>query len=232
MSVLGAASSFAPDFLLRQLLLEGLSVLAADNIRLAELYARYDTVTDGSQSLQPAAFIDRIKALTSWGTEDELTIRLGYPHEHARLPAVSIVLDGGAENPGSAVFGDVFARTHELIGVDDPLDWSTQKCIQHIHKVVEFSSRVQIGSWATGPEEGLLVHEAVRNVLFTDKQWLADFGIRDVTMSEGGVVPDAKMHPRVQYIPMLTANLTWDLRHTRRRRVPSRVKGTASYRNS
>lgn len=232
MTVLGAANTAAPELLIREVLLEGLSVLVADSARLAELYERFDGVSGGSQATTPAAFAARLRQLCAWGSADELTVRMGYPSEHARMPAVSLVYDGGGENPGSAVFGDVFTRQHVLVGADNTGDWSTQTCTQTVVKVIEYSSRIQIGTWATGPEESILVHEAVRNVLFTDKQYLADRGIRDASLSEGGIVPDRRMYPRVAYVPMLSVQLTWDLRHTRRRRVPSRVRGSAAYRNT
>lgn len=225
---LGAGSSFAPDYLLVSFLRRRLTVLAADSERLGELYARLDAELGAPAQAQ--AMLERLRALVRWGSEDELTVRLGYPDEHARLPAVSVVMASGSENPAAATFEDVFALSHELV-IPEGGTAADAVCVQRRHKLVEHSSSIQIGTWATTPEESLLVHEAVRICLLVDKQRLTAHGIRDVTFGEGGVVPDPRLRPRVGYVPMLTCTLTWDLRHTVRRRVRSRVSGSAVYSN-
>lgn len=224
-----ASASFSPDFLLRQVLIDGLQYLVADPERLADLYTRFDDLASGSQADMPASFREHLTRLVRFGAEDALEIHLGYPHDDARLPCLSIVHDSGSENPSAAYLADHMASTYEIQGTDDPSDWSTQRVIEHVHKAVDYTSQIQIGSWATSPEESWLIHEAVRAVLFTDKGALRSAGVLDVVVSESGFSPDERMRPRVAWVPMLSVRLDWQMRQTTRRKVPSRARVTLTF---
>jgi hypothetical protein len=227
----GAPASFSPDMLLRQVLHEGLAYLASDPQRVADLYGRFDDLASGSQADMLADFQARLKTLVAWGDAEALQIHLGYPHDDAVLPCVSIVHDAGSEQPGAATYNDLMSASHELSGVDDPGDWSTQSCIQYRHQGVDYTSQLQLGSWATSPEESWLIHEAVRAVMLTDKGFLRKAGVMDVSVSESGFAPDNRMRPRVAWVPMLSVRMDWFMRQTSRIKVPSRAQVTLSFSN-
>lgn len=228
---LGSPASFSPDMLLRQVLHEGLSYLAADPQRVADLYGRFDTLASGSQADMLADFSAGLQALVAWGGDNALQIVLGYPHDDAALPLVSIVHDAGSEQPGAAMYNDLLAASHDLIGVDNIADWSTQDCVQHRHQAVDYTSQIQIGSWATSPEESWLIHEALRAVLLTDKGFLHKAGVMDVSVSESGFAPDTRMRPRVAWVPMLSVRMDWQMRQTSRTKVPSRARVSLTFTN-
>lgn len=230
-SPIGAPASFSPDMMLRQVLHEGLAYLASDPQRVADLYGRFDDLSSGSQADMLADFTAALKELVAWGSDTALRIHLGYPQDDAVLPCISIVHDAGSEQPGTATYNDLLAASHDLQGVDDIDDWSTQNCIQYRHQGVDYTSQLQLGSWATSPEESWLIHEAVRAVLLTDKGPMRKAGIMDVNVSESGFAPDNRMRPRVAWVPMLSLRLDWFMRQTSRIKVPSRAKVTLSFSN-
>jgi hypothetical protein len=79
-----------------------------------------------------------------------------------------------------------------------------------------WNGSVQVGCWAASPEAALLLQAAVRWAIFRRKGDLAKAGVHDITLSEGGVVPDERLEPRVGYVPMITVAMDWTYRQTRR----------------
>lgn len=232
----GSNNQFSPDLLVRQVLLEGLALLARDPVRSTMLYERFDDLVGGSQDEQPGSWRARLRELTQYGAEEALQIGVGHPHDAARLPYVGVVLDSGSEVASMARLNDLQAVSHEVIGEDvqngdGSYDFGSQRVIQHRHRQTDWTSSIQVSTWATTPEESLLVHEAVREVLLNDKGRLRPAGITNVSFSDTGFAPDVQIRPRTGWVPVLSVSMEWDLTQVQRRRVPSRVTGTLTFAN-
>lgn len=208
---LGSGHTLVPELLVRQVLLEGLVELAGDRFRQDEIFGRVDDMLQGTQDDWNQEMRTALLQMVRPGALGGIRVAVGYPHAEARLPHVSIVTEAGSEEGGQATMGDVLHRTFDE-------DTGTQ----HLVKGTEWSSVVQIGSWATSGEASTLLAQMVRNVVFEKKGSLIAAGVRELTLSETGFQPGDEHWPRVMWVPMLRVNMEWTFRQTMRRRpVPT-----------
>jgi len=218
---LGAGMSVVPELLVREVLLAGLVEVAGDTTRINEIVGRFDIDPRGG---------DRVRR---WSEELRAAIRtlparvrcaVGYPEDRAQAPYLSVVLEGGSEDSRGAVAGDVLGYHYYPRG-DGRAEY--QKVIG-----IDETSTVQVGAWATAPEESLLLLEVARNVLFRDKGRLYDAGVHEVAFSHGGDEPNPERFPWTGYVPVLRCTMTWTRRQTRRvGLVPTQASWTTNFSN-
>ena len=91
------------------------------------------------------------------------------------------------------------------------------------HRIIgsEWTTTIQVGSWAAAPEESVLLHSVVKHLLFRHKGRVQTSGVRDVSLSESGFEPDPQLHPRTGYVPLVRCTLHWQWRQTRRKPSPT-----------
>ncbi len=206
----GSGMSLAPELLLRQVLMEGLVELAGSPSRLAELFGRTDDMRHGSQEQWTRDMQDAAQGLVA--IEGGVPVLIGYPAGNARLPVVSIVLESGREDTSGATVGDIAGTALETIG--DPSAPTRYDLQQRL--AVPWDTALQLGCWATGPEESVLLGAVVKSIVFRDKGRLMEAGVLDVGLSETGMQPDPQLYPRIGYVPIIRASLSWTWRQTRK----------------
>jgi hypothetical protein len=221
----GSGSSPVPELLVRQVLREGFVEAVEDDLLLTEVFTRQDDLLQGSQD----SWLDDMKAsFRRMVLEDVIGIHVGYPDDVARLPYVSIVLEGGLEDEGAAVLGDVLGVDYEAIGTGTDEDGETTypvdddgvptyRSYQHTVVGCEETTTLQIGTWTLAPEDSLLLHAMVRAVLFRHKRRLEGAGINELTFSDSGFQPgQPPWEGHVGYVPLVRCTMRWTRRQTLR----------------
>lgn len=226
---LGAGMLETPELLLRQVLIEGIVELAGDDERLDELFARFDTLLQGSQEEWVADLKAAFLRMAELHAEGGIRVGVGYPLNEAVYPYVSIVTESASEQPGGASMGDVLGRTYTQTGTPSATDPTSSQSTRHTVIGVDYVTNVQVGCWSLAPEESILLNSVVRHLLFRHKGRIVGAGARDVTMSESGFEPNPGMYPRTGWVPVIRCTLDWTLRQTRRTRpVPTRITATST----
>lgn len=224
----GAGILEEPELLLRQVLLEGVYELAGTPDQVDELFARSDALRQGSQDDWADDFRAGLEQLIR---EGGLRVNVGVPMTEAVLPAVSIVTASSSEDAGGATLGGILAVGWRSFGTPtvDPNGFVTER---HTTIGSDWSTNLQVGCWATTPEEAVLIKAIVAYLLFRHKGRLAEAGVRDLSMSESGFTPDPQLYPRVGYVPAFAVSIEWTRRQTRvRRPVPTRFTVSTTPRN-
>jgi hypothetical protein len=224
--------------------MEELLVLAGDEPRLDELFARSDNLLQGSQDARPkshrVSYVDELKThLKILVQAGDVPVRLSHPQADARLPWISVMPERGGEDPGGAVAGQLLDQKLEAIG---PLPTSEEyietggqvarRLIRHRIEGTEWNTTVSVGCWATSGEEAELLASVVRHLVFRVQGQLADAGVYDIALSESGFEPDTRMHPRTMWVPTVQCRIRWQFKQTRRQRVPYAITvGAGSFSN-
>lgn len=239
----------AAEFLVRQVVLEGLHEISADETRLREIVGRVDTLSDGSNDAVRGKWTEQLVAayvdMLDPSSPDYVKVLDGLPFAAGDLPCVSIIKEAGAEDTAGAELGDLLAwravtrggydndrPVRDLAGVfglgtrgRSNLTRSTETRVPvlHEHRLegVAFTTTVQVGSWTTAPELSLLLDAAVHDSLFRGKRRLITAGVQDVAFSEGGSPTDEEIQVRLRvgYVPSQRATIDW-IRGTTRRKGP------------
>lgn len=221
----GAGMLEAAEFLLRQVLVEGLVELAGDRVRLRELVARSDTLRQGSQVEWVDDHLALVDELVQIGAPGGLTIGVGYPPDDAHLPYVGIVKASASEQPGGASCGDVIGIAFDLQSTPTAADFNSTVSTRVTTIGVDVTTSLQVSTWATTPDASMLISAIVRHLVFRHKGRLEGAGVHEVTTSESGFEPSPQLYPRTGYVPVLNVSLEWTYRQARRtRRVPTRVR--------
>lgn len=213
------------ELLVREVLFNGLHELANDEVALAELVQRVDTLRDGSQDTWTADLVAAFRSMMDPASDDYLQFRMGLPFEAGHLPCVSLIKEAGAEDTGGAVAGDVLDEKYVQIGTYDytPQAGSlptpsvvapvtgTPLLEKHTKIGTAWTTTVQVGSWTTSVELSLVLDAAINHVLFRDKGRLAAAGVVDVGLTEGGSPTDESQQVslRVGYVPLQRVTLDW-----------------------
>lgn len=224
----GAGILEEPELLLRQVLMEGLVELAGTPDQVEELFRRSDTLRQGSQDDWADDFRAGLHQLVRDGG---LRVHIGVPMTEAVLPSVSIVTASSSEDAGGATLGGVLGVAWRSLGVPaaDPNAFVTER---HTTLGADWTTSLQVGCWATTPEESVLLKALVAYLLFRHKGRLTVAGVRDLSLSESGFTPDPQLYPRVGYVPAFSVSIEWTRRQTRvRRPVPTRYTITTTFRN-
>lgn len=212
---IGVGMNPAPEFLVRQILLEGFVDARNDRLMLDEVFGRVDTMDQGSQNQWLIDLRKAFQRMADLGGSGGIDIGLGYPNDNARWPYVSIVMEAGREDTSQATFGDVLSVDYEVIGDISQTDSTTSKSYQHTVIGSEWATTLQVGSWTTVPEESLMLHAMVNALLFRHKRRLEEAGVREIDFSESGFQPEERYIQRgVGYVPVLRAALQWTRRQT------------------
>lgn len=210
-----------PEMLIRQVLIEGLAVLAKDKRRVEEIVGRVDDLPGGSQNGWAAEL---------WGILQKNAIQagilvyVGYPSSEARFPCISIIDESTQEDSQSRTMGNIQGRYNKRYGgfdANDPAVGYTERLQVEGHDKI---SQLQIGAWAEAGELAFLIRSVVGHILERDQGRLIEAGGLDIETSESGFQPDPTWQPRIGYVPMIRLTFTWS-RHQIRRvsPVPTRV---------
>jgi len=217
----GAGMTFVPELQVRQLLIEGMVELAGDRHRMDEMFGRVDALLQGTQN----EWADEARAvfleLAKPGHRGGARVLVGYPPQEARLPALSIVEEGGAEDESQATFGDIMARQIETLGQseenEDGEEVGNQRLHEHIHIGCEWTSTLQLSTWATTPEVSVILHAVVKHLMLRLKGRLFRAGVQSVSLSDSGFQPNPDLYPRTGYVPVVRCTMHWTSRQTRRK---------------
>jgi len=224
---LGSGAGIVPSLLVREVLIKGLVELASDDVRLSELYQRFDDLRDGTQDQWTQDLKDHLKRLVSYGSAGAVRVGVTYPRTELSLPWVSVLVASGSEDVGQATMGDVMHRRVEKLGAGEKL-----RHVEHTIIGSDQTTQIQIGSWAIAPEGSLLLHEAVRNVLMRDKGRLQSAGVLNITLSDGGFEVSSDLTPHVAYVPVMSMSMEWTQHQTsQRERVAFKMSQSVTYSN-
>lgn len=221
-----ANTGVVAEFVIREQLIEGLAELRASPDQLAELTTRFDALPQGTQSEWATQCRDLLLHMLDPESGELVQVSLGHPANDAVLPWVGIVHRGEAEDPGSALLGDIQLRDVEVTGsVTDP---GRYRLTRHTILGIDLTVQVEVAIWTVSAEATVVLYEAVQYVLFRRKGDMTSAGIREVSMRSDGFEPRNDALPRVMYVP--TVNLTCTVqRQARRTKDNLPWKLTASY---
>lgn len=220
----GSGMSWTPELLLRQVLLEGVLALAGDEFRMAEMVQRADTLDQSSRAQWERDFRDTIADLAEHGPgKAPLRIKLGYPHEQAVYPHVSIVLASGSEDRAQATVGDRLGQTTEHRGTPTEDDPSASRAIEHTLIGLGWTTTLEIGVWAVAPEQAILIHALLKHLILYEKGRMVAAGVTEMSISETGFTP-GEGWGRVGFVPVIRCTMAWTIQSTLRKGpVPTRV---------
>jgi hypothetical protein len=218
MIVPGAGSNAVPVLSLQEALVIGLQTLRSDQRAIEELIGRQDSLRHNTANEWRRALTAAMLEMLDPSSDQFAEVLIGYPTPpgKARLPAISLVVDSGGENPAEAVAGNILRVSSEFHGPDQEA-WETTEI------GAGQRTTVQIGAWSPAPERGILLTAAVKWCLYFAQDLLKQRGIHEVSYTEGGVQVPPELEPRVAYCPMVSATMLWTFRETVRRKVPNRV---------
>lgn len=216
---LGAGLDLVPELLLRQVILEGLVELAADRVRIDELFERVDSLVHNSGSVYLRDMRAAVEAMVPGGPGPGIAVRVGYPGSDAHWPVVSIVPERADEDRGGASMGDVLHKGKEIIGTynEDAPVLADFKVYRYTVHGIDETVTLQVGSWTTVPEQSAALGAVVQHLIFRHKSRLVEAGVRDIDLSSSGFEPDPDQYPAVGYVPLLRCALSWTRRQTRRK---------------
>lgn len=215
----GAGMGQVIDLALQEALVLGLHTLASDRRAIEELVGREDTLRNNTADAWKASLRAALVEMLDPGSDQYCDVLLGYPVGSgiARLPALSIVVDGGGENQGETVCGNLIREGYEFVGPNQEL-WATTEL------GAGQTSTLQIGAWSTAPERSALLIAAAQWALYQQQTRLLERGIHEISYRRGGQEVAPEMEPRVAWMPMLMVTLNWTFRESSRRLVPNRVR--------
>ena len=248
----GAAMDAITELEARSVILRGLHELASDEEAIARIVARTDRLLYGSQADCSRELRNELLAMLTPESDRYITVEVGWPTEHAHLPYVSLVNAGGGENDAETVIGDqlgdasfeVFGDFVPLPTLDSGLRLTptpgqvagtapTPKPvrIEEVRTIgVGWRTQIEVGSWHVAPEGSVLLQAMVRWALFRGKRELEAMGVHELSLSDGGVMPDERLEPRVAYVPTTTLTLLWTYTQVRRREaIPGNVSCTTTF---
>lgn len=200
-----ATMAQAPELVVRQVLLEQVRTLVADEELQGMLFGRADDLEQGSQNDWAREMMSAFQQLAP-----RIKAMVSYPPDEADLPLYSVVVTDGSEDTAVSHVGDTIRRTSEMVGTWSATSDEATKVYDHIEKGVGWSCTAQIGSWSVRPEESLLMHSIAKWAMFQGKNGLTRMGAMDVGLSESGLSPDGSgRYPHVAWVPMVMVRLNW-----------------------
>lgn len=212
----------APELLIQEAIVVGLHTLVSDRHALSEMVSRDDALRHNTAAEWHDALRDSLRQMLDPQSPKYVDVLLSYPtpagpNEFARLPAISIIPDGGGENTSEVVAGDLLRQFCERRGPN-----------QEIWRTTEFGAgqrtTLQVGVWTTEQEATVVLYAAVKWALYREKAELNRKGVHELSYTEGGVEPNPKLEPRVAFVPMLNVQMSWTFRGSYREKVPNRVR--------
>ena len=217
----GAGMMIVPELLVREVLMEAMTELAGDRFRQDELFARKDT---GLRTGTSGVWLSEMRDIFSGMLNEEsrgVGVGVGYPTEDAHLPYLSVIASGGGEDDSTATMGNVLARQGEAMG---DLTKATGRVREHVAIGIDWRTNIQIGSWTTAPELSTVLHAVVKHLMFRHKGRMLVAGVTDLVLSDSGFEPNAQLHPRTGWVPVVSVRLSHTMVQTRRTDpVPTKI---------
>lgn len=234
----GAGMNAITELEARSVIIRGLHELASDPENLEAMVRRTDLLLSGSQVDWARELRAELMAMLTPTSDRYVRVGVGWPTSHAHLPYVSLVNASGGENEGEAFIGDIlgdasFEKFGEYTPPDalpsglkltptpaqmaDPTLLPKPIQIEEIRSIgTGWRTRLEIGSWHVAPEGSILLHAAVRWALFRGKREFEEMGAHETSLSEGGVMPDERLEPRIGYVPMTSLDILWTYKQIER----------------
>lgn len=207
------------DLLVQEALVIGLHTLASDRRAIEELVGRNDALRHNTGDEWRKSLRDALRDMLNPKSDQYAEVIIGWPIPGggSRLPAISIVEQGGGENASELVVGN-------LLGVSDEFHGPNQEVWRTTRIGGGYRSSIQIGAWSTAPERSVLLRAAVVWALYEQQDALADRGVHELSIQLGGAEVSPDLEPRVAWVPMVDLTLNWTLSQSQRERVPNRVR--------
>lgn len=219
---------------LRDVLWRGLVELVGDDLALTELLTEHTRLN--SRDLAERA--EKLKSALRecvLGPTKRLRIVAAYPEGDAQMPALSVQVMVGGEQPDEATAADhLYSATQQLRPAIAVMpDGSEQEFIgpapegyesvrlapvvEHRVRAITVSQSVEIVAWTLSAELSEALHAAAHRVLFERKGWLIDtLGLISLDMSHGSVAPSPQMKPTDAPLPVLKVSARYAATYTDR----------------
>lgn len=210
----------AVDLLLQEAIVVGLHTLVEDDRAMDELLAREDLLQFGTAD----AWRDALKAALIDALDPEsdgyVQVLIGWPVPWgaARLPAISLVVQGGGTT--SDCVGDEIrtATDHVLVGAD-------QELFETIEEGRAATTTIQVTTWTPAPELTTVLDAAVAWAIQRQQPALLDKGVMEIDIRDAAAMEvSMELEPRVSYVPARAVTLDWTRGQSYRRKVPNRVR--------
>lgn len=233
--ILGAGNVFSPEMAIQEALLAGLGRLAENLGALEHLVARSDSLRLGTGRTWTKDAIEALRDMADPRSDRFVQVLPGMPMKTAQLPCWGIVLDGGGDNLGEAVMGDILSVRYEKRGpptepaVGIPAPGSTEKTkIPNLYKITTYgigqTHTVQVSSWAVEPQRAFILHAAARWALHERRGLLTRQGIHEIVLNESGFAQSPDLEPRVGYVPVISARISWTWTREVAELAPNRIR--------
>jgi hypothetical protein len=219
---------------LRDVLWRGLVELANDDAALEELLTEQTRLVAPDQAERAAALRTKFKQ-TILGPENRLRITPGYPASDAAMPALSVAVMTGGEQPDEAMAADhLYSTTQQLgVAVATMPDGSEQEflgpapagyesvrlapVVEHRVRAGTLAQSVEVSAWSVSSELSEALFAAAHRVLFERKGWLIDtLGLLSLDMAHGSVAPSPQMTPTQAPVPVLKVSARYMVTYTDR----------------
>lgn len=209
----------AVDLLLQEAIVVGLHALVEDDRAMNELLARDDLLRFNSGNAWRDALKAALRNALDPSSDAYVQVLIGWPVPWgaARLPAISLVMQGGSTT--SDCIGDEIrtATDHVLVGPD-------QELFETVEEGRAASTTVQVTTWAPEPELTTVLDAAVAWAIQRQQPELMDKGITEIDIRDAAALEvDPSMEPRVAYVPARAVTLEWTRGQSYRRKAPNRV---------
>lgn len=219
---------------IRDVLWRGLVELANDPAALSELLTEQTRLNESGLAERA---LNLRKALRDCilGSERRLRIVPAYPASDAHMPAITVNVMTGGEQPDEATAADhLYSTTQQLrpavafmpdgsevefIGPapDGYESVRLSPVIEHRVRAATVSESVEITAWSQNAELSEALHAAAHRVLFERKGWLIDtLGMLSLDMAHGSVSPSPQMAPVQAPVPVLKVSARYALTYTDR----------------
>jgi hypothetical protein len=230
----GARSLGTLSRALRDVLWRGLVELVNDDAALIELLTEQTRLRTPDYAERAAELRTKLKACVL-STDQRLRIVSAYPAGDAQMPALSINVMTGGEQPDEATAADhLYSSTQQLRPAVAVMPDGTEQefigpapdgyesvrlapVIEHRVRAGIIAESVEIAVWSLSGELAEALHAAAHRVLFERKGWLIDtLGLLALDMSHGGIAPSPQMQPAIASVPVLKVSARYAVTYTDR----------------
>jgi hypothetical protein len=230
----GGRSIGALSRAIRDVLWRGLVELVNDPAALSELLTEQTRLNDPSLA-ERAEKTARALRDCILSKERRLRITPSYPASDAHMPALTVNVMTGGEQPDEATAADhLYSRTQQLRPAVAVMPDGTEvefigpapegyvsvrlaPVVEHRVRAATMSESVEISAWSSSAELSEALHAAAHRVLFERKGWLIDtLGLLSLDMAHGSVAPSPQMTPTQAPVPVLKVSARYMVTYTDR----------------
>lgn len=214
----GVGLALSPVLAMQEALTIGLHTLGSDEYAIEELFRRGDALQYANVDRWAKALRAGLLDMLDPSSDEYCQVLTGYPAPWgvAKLPAISLVSEGGGENPSELVIGNVLRVFTELHGPNQEAWETTEIGAGH-------TTTIEIACWHPAVELAQVLGGAVRWALYQQREALADRGVHELSIRELGDQAAPQMEPRVSIVPTFSVSFNWTYRQSHRQLVPNRV---------